>query len=106
LSRPAPPPGAYLQALGVDLATVALMPRGMLDEQQSCWVVDCRETHLRDLLVYLGYNGIADGLFVLHPQRKRPLRALRLTAPDPAALPIDDIEGWLSHRAPQIHRIG
>jgi hypothetical protein len=82
------------------------MPRSVLDEQQSRWAVDCRERHLRDLLVYLGYKGIADALFVLHPERKRPLRALGITAPDPAALPASDIEGWLSQRAPQIHRIG
>jgi hypothetical protein len=82
------------------------MPSSVLDEQQSRWVVDCRETHLRHLVVYLGHKRIPNGLFVLHPERKRPLRALRLTAPDPAALPTGDIEGWLSQRAPQIHRIG
>jgi len=106
LARAARAAAAYLQSLGVDLANVALMPRGVLDEQRSRWAVECRETHLRDLVVYLGYKSIADGLFVLHPERKRPLRALRLNAPDPSALPTSDIEGWLSHRAPQIHRIG
>jgi hypothetical protein len=106
LARAARAAGAHLQASGVDLATVALMPRSVLDDQQSRWAVECREAHLRDLLVYLGYKGIADGLFVLRPERKRALRALLLTAPDPAALPTSDIEGWLSHRAPQIHRIG
>jgi hypothetical protein len=29
-----------------------------------------------------------------------------MTAPDAAALPVTDLEGWLSARAPQIHRIG
>lgn len=106
LARAARAAGVHLQASGVDLASVALMPRNVLDEQQSRWAVDCRETHLRDFVVYLGYKRIANGLFVLHPERKRPLRALRLTAPDPAALPTSDIEGWLSHRAPQVHRIG
>jgi hypothetical protein len=91
---------------GVDLATLTLMPRSVLDAPESRWAVDCRETHLRDLVVYLGDNRFADGLFVLHPERKRPLRALRLHTPDPAALPFSDIEGWLSQRAPQIHRIG
>jgi hypothetical protein len=52
------------------------------------------------------HNGIRDALFVLHRERKRPLRALRLTARDPAALPHSDIEGWLSRRATQIDRIG
>jgi hypothetical protein len=99
LARAARAAGAYLQAAGVDLATVTLMPRGALDDGKSRLAVDCRETHLRDLIVYLGYNGIADGLFVLHPQRRRPMRALRLTVPDPAALPISDVEGWLSQRA-------
>jgi hypothetical protein len=32
---------------------------------------------------------------VLHPQRKRPLRALRITASDPSALPYSDRSGWL-----------
>jgi hypothetical protein len=45
-------------------------------------------------------------LFVLHPQRKRPLRALRITASGPSALPYSDIDGWLSQCAPRIHRIG
>jgi hypothetical protein len=81
------------------------MPRSVLDERETRWAVDCRETHVRDLVVYLGYNRIPDGLFVLRPERKRPLRALRLTALDPAALPTSDIEDWLSRRAPQIHRL-
>jgi hypothetical protein len=29
-----------------------------------------------------------------------------VTASDAAALPTTDLEGWLSQRAPQIHRIG
>jgi predicted nucleotidyltransferase len=106
LARAARAGGAYLQAAGVDLKTVALMPRSVLDHEGSCWAVDCRETHLRRLVAYLGHNGIRDALFVLRPERRRPLRALRLTASDPAALPYSDIEGWLSQRAPQIHRIG
>jgi predicted nucleotidyltransferase len=105
LARAARAAGAQLQAAGVDLATVALMPRGVLDQRGSRLVVECRETHLRDLIAYLAYNRIARGLFVLHPERKRPLRGLRLAAPNPGALP-DDIEGWVSDRAPQIHRIG
>jgi hypothetical protein len=104
-ARAARAAGAYLQSGGADLRTVALMPRSVLDHQDSCWVVDCRETHLRDLVIYLRYNEIADGLFVLRPERKRPLRAMRIRAPNPAALP-GDLEGWLSQRAPQIHRIG
>jgi hypothetical protein len=63
------------------------MPGSVVDEQQSRWAV------------YLGYDHVRDGLFVLRPERKRPLRTLRLTAPDPAALPAIDIEGWLSQRA-------
>jgi hypothetical protein len=51
------------------------MPRSVLDERETRWAVDCRETHVRDLVVYLGYNRIPDGLFVLRPERKRPLRA-------------------------------
>lgn len=106
LARAARAAGAHLRASGVDLATVALMPRSVLDERHSQWAVDCRETHLRDLVVYLGYKRIPNGLFVLRPERRRPLRALRLRVPDPAALPATDIGGWLSQRAPQIHRIG
>jgi hypothetical protein len=106
LARAARAAGAYLEAAGVDITRAALMPRGVLDGKSARWAVDCRETHLRDLVVYLGYNGVANGLFVLRPERKRPLRALRLTAPDPTALPTSDIEGWLSERAPHIHRIG
>lgn len=82
------------------------MPKGIGNGARAECVVDSRETHLRRLVSFLGYYGIANGLFVLHPQRKRPLRALQLTAPDPAALPSSDLEGWLSQRAPQIHRIG
>jgi hypothetical protein len=106
LARAARAAGGQLKAAGIDLGSVALMPRSVLDQAASDWAVDCRETHLRRLVIYLGHNGIGDALFVLHPERKRPLRALRLTAPDPAALPHSDIEGWLSQRAPQIHRIG
>jgi hypothetical protein len=29
-----------------------------------------------------------------------------MTAPDTTALPTDDLDGWLSQGAPQIHRIG
>jgi hypothetical protein len=106
VARAARAAGAYLQAAGVDLKTVALMPRSVFDHEGSSWAVDCRETHLRRLVAYLGHNGIPDALFVLRPERRRPLRALRLTASDPTALPTRDIEGWLSGRAPQIHRIG
>jgi hypothetical protein len=106
LARAARAAGAYLHAAGVDLGEVALMPGSVLDRQQSQWAVDCRETHLRRLIAYMGYNRVRDGLFVLRPERKRPLRALRLRAPDAGALPHSDIEGWLSERAPHIHRIG
>ena len=82
------------------------MPKGVLGGVGSTWAVDCRETHPRRLVIYLGYHGITNGLFVLHPERKRPLRALRMTAPDAAALPTTDLDGRLSQRAPQIHRIG
>jgi predicted nucleotidyltransferase len=106
LARAARAAGGYLHVAGVDLGMVALMPLSVLDQEGSGWAVDCRETHLRRLVVYLGHHGIRDALFVLHPERKRPLRALRLTLPDPVALPHTDIEGWLSQRGPQIHRIG
>jgi hypothetical protein len=105
-ARAARAAGAYLQSGGVDLRTVALLPRSVLDHQDGCWVVDCREMHLRDLVIYLRSNEIADGLFMLRPERKRPLRAMRIRAPNPAALPPGDLEGWLSQRAPQIHPIG
>jgi hypothetical protein len=81
LARAARAAGAHLQALGVDLADVALMPRSVLDPQDSRWAVDCRETNLRRLVVYLGYNGISDGLFVLYPARRRPPRALHSPRP-------------------------
>jgi len=106
LARAARAAGRYLEAADVDLGAVALMPKGVLGGAGSAWAVDCRETHLRRLVIYLGYHGITNGLFVLRPERKRPLRALRVTAPDAAALPTTDLEGWLSQRAPQIHRIG
>jgi predicted nucleotidyltransferase len=106
LARAARAAGAYLQAAGVDLGMVALMPRSVFDQEGSRWAVDCRETHLRRLVVYLGHNGIPDALFVLRPERRRPLRALRLAVHDPAELPNTDIEAWLARRAPQIHRIG
>jgi hypothetical protein len=106
LARAAHAAGRYLEAADVDLGAVALMPRGDLGGPGSSWAVDCRETHLPRLVIYLGYNGITNGLFVLRPERKRPLRALRMTAPDAAALPTTDLDGWLSQRAPEIHRIG
>jgi hypothetical protein len=40
LARAARAVGAHLQASGVDLATVALMPRSVLDEQHDRWAVD------------------------------------------------------------------
>ncbi|MDP9347517.1 MAG: hypothetical protein M3P44_17750 [Actinomycetota bacterium] len=106
LARAAHAAGRYLEATDVDLGAVALMPNGVLGGAGSVWAVDCRETHLRRLVIYLGYNEISNGLFVLRPERKRPLRALRMAAPDTTALPTDDLDGWLSQRAPQIHRIG
>lgn len=106
LARAARAGGAHLQAAGVDLDSVELMPGVVADDATTSWVIECRETHLRRLIAYLGYNGVRDALFVIRPERKRSLRALRITAPDPAALPFSDIEGWLSRRAPQIHRIG
>jgi hypothetical protein len=106
LARAALAGGAYLQAAGVDLDSVELMPGVVADGAEASWVIECRETHLRRLVAYLGYNGVRDALFVIRPERKRSLRALRITVPDPAALPFSDIEGWLSQRAPQIHRIG
>jgi hypothetical protein len=68
--------------------------------------VDCRETHLRLLVTELGRRRIRDAIFVLHPERKRPLRALRLHVPDPAALPFENLDEWLAERAPQINQIG
>jgi hypothetical protein len=106
LARAAWSAGHYLEAASVDLGTVTLMPKGMLGAAGSTWVLECRETHLRDLVIYLGHNRITDALFILRPERKRPLRALRMTAPDPAALPTDDLAGWVSERAPHIRRIG
>lgn len=106
LARAARAAGAHLHAAGVDLDSVALMPGSVLDDAGSRWAIECRETHLRRLIAYLGHNGIRDALFLVRPERKRPLRALRISAPDPAGLPFTDIEGWLSQRAPQIHRIG
>jgi hypothetical protein len=106
LVRAAHAAGRYLEAADVDLGAVVLMPNGVLGGAGSVWAVDCRETHLRRLVTYLGYNEISNGLFILHPERRRPLRALRVTAPDATALPTDDLDGWLSQRAPQIHRIG
>jgi hypothetical protein len=76
LARVAHAAGRYLEAADVDLGAVALMPKGALGGAGSSWAVDCRETHLRRLVIYLGYNGITNGLFVLRPERKRPLRAL------------------------------
>jgi hypothetical protein len=106
LARAARAAGRYLEANDVDLGAVAIMPKGVLGGSGSAWAVDCRETHLRRLVIYLGYNQISNGLFVLRPERKRALRAMRMTAPDTTALPTDDLDGWLSQRAPQIHRIG
>jgi hypothetical protein len=80
------------------------MPPSVLEQSRSRWAVDCRETHLRRLVAYLGHNQVSDALLVLHPERKRPLRALRITASNASALPYSDIDGWLSQRAPQIHR--
>lgn len=57
--------GRYLEAADVDLGAVALMPKGLLGGAGSAWAVDCRETHLRRLVIYLGYHGITNGLFVL-----------------------------------------
>jgi hypothetical protein len=106
LARAARAAGRYLENNDVDLGAVTIMPKGVLGGAGSAWAVDSRETHLRRLVIYLGYNEISNGLFVLHPQRKRPLRALQMTAPDASVLPTDDLDGWLSQRAPQIHRIG
>jgi hypothetical protein len=96
----------HLEAIKVDLGAVALMPKGMLSVADIAWVIECRETHLQELVIYPGHNKITNALFILRSQRKGPLRALRMTAPDPAALPTDDIDGWLPQRAPHIHRIG
>jgi hypothetical protein len=82
LARAARAAGCYLEAADVDLGAVALMPKGVLGGAGSAWAVDCRETHLRRLMIYLGNHRITNGLFVLRPDRKRPLRALRMTAPD------------------------
>jgi hypothetical protein len=99
LARAARAAGRYLEAIDVDLGAVALMPKGVLGGAGSAWAVDCRETHLRQLVIYLGYHAITNGLFVLRPERKRPLRALRMTAPDASALPTTDLDSWLSQRA-------
>lgn len=106
LARAARAAGRHLEGADVDLGAVAVMPKGGLAGAQPAWAVDCRETHLRRLVIYLGANSITKGLFVLRPERKRPLRALQMTAPNTAALPTTDLDGWLSQRAPQIHRIG
>jgi hypothetical protein len=106
LERAAWSAGHYLEASNVDIGTIALMPKGMLGATGSTWVLECRETHLQELVIYLGHNRITDALFILRPERKRPLRALRIAAPDPAALPTDDLAGWVSERAPHIRRIG
>jgi hypothetical protein len=106
LARAAWAAGRYLEAANVDLGTVELMPKGMLGVAGSTWVVECRETHLQDLVIYIGHNRVSDALYILRPERKRPLRAMRIAAPDPAALPTDDLAGWVSERAPHIGRIG
>ncbi len=106
LARAARAAGRHLEARGVDLRGVVLMATGAADNTDTQWAIDCRETHLPRLVTDLGYHRIANGLFVLHPERKRPLRAIQLAVADPSALPSSDLEGWLSKRAPHIHRIG
>jgi hypothetical protein len=64
LARAAHAAGRYLEAADVDLGAVALMPNGVLGGAGSVWAVDCRETHLRRLVIYLGYNEVSNGLFV------------------------------------------
>jgi hypothetical protein len=34
------------------------MPGSALDQSGSRWAIDCRETHLRRLVAYLGHNRV------------------------------------------------
>lgn len=61
-----------------------------------------------DLFVHLmGNFAVREWLFVLHPNRKKPMRGLLLQARNPKALEgVGDLHVWLAEHAPHVGRIG
>ena len=103
------------QAGGAALLSRKLTPRELLVLGRSPlgasgrprWAIECREGKLRRFAYDLGH-GFDGWLYVVRPERKQPLRALEITAPETSVLHKEDFElnAWLLEHAPQIQQIG
>jgi hypothetical protein len=110
LARAARAAGAYLLARGVKLSQVTLLGIPLTPGRRastSAWAIEAREQHLREFVSDLGRRRVGHWLYVVRPARKRPLRALHVTAANRSALrQINDLDAWLAGNAPHIARIG
>lgn len=107
LARAATAAGAYLQGRGVKVSQVILLGGGGSSRQPALWAVEAREGHLRDFVRDLGQARARDWMYVIRPDRKRPLNAVHISAADrPALAEIRDLDAWLAANAPHIGRIG
>jgi hypothetical protein len=103
LARAARAAGSYLQAGGADLTRVRLMSEAVFLPDMA-FGVEAREDWLGSLVHQTGREDMTEAVFVLRPNLKRPLRALRIVPLDAGGLrDIADLDIWLSEHA---HHIG
>lgn len=107
LARAATAAGAYLQRRSVKVSQVILLGGHGSTVRSAPWAVEAREGRLRDFVWDLGQACAGDWLYVIRPDLKRPLKAVRVRAVDrPALAEIRDLDSWLALNAPHIGRIG
>jgi hypothetical protein len=106
LTRAAIAGGLHLQRAGIDLDGVHLLGREVHDPLTSV-ALEAREGKLDLIVPLMGQWGVRQWLFVIRPNRKRPLFAIVARTLDAAALEsIGDVHTWLGEHASHISRIG
>ena len=106
LARAARAAGRWLEQAGADLDRVHLLGRD-LDDSETPWAIEARESKLDLLVPLMGRWGVRQWLFVIRPNRKRPLVALVAKPLNQHALEsIRDVHIWLGEHAPHVGRVG
>jgi hypothetical protein len=107
-ARAARAAGVYLLGRGLQLSDLAILERKPAGRSAGAtWAVEAREGKLRNFAYDLG-QGFDGWLYVVQPERKKPLRGLEITAAAGSALRDDafELDAWLLAHAPQIQQIG
>jgi hypothetical protein len=100
--------GSYLLGRGVQLSDLEILGRKPAGHAaRATWAVEAREGKLRNFAYDLGH-GFDGWLYVVRPERRQPLRGLKITAPAGSVHHDDafELDAWLLAHAPHIQQIG